>query len=125
MKNAVLAVLLMGLGATSAFAGEGISASRLSQMGLASMQVASDAEGSEVRGEGFRAWASGAAMSIAGTAVSGPLVYAFGSGERNSSTNSFASGGVFTQANFSIETSPGFTLLLQANALGSSSAFSP
>ena len=54
MKNGIFAALLVALFASAALAENGLpSQSKLNKMGLASMQVASDEAGSQVRGKAF------------------------------------------------------------------------
>lgn len=76
MKNALaLAALLAGFVAVPAFAEEGrVSQASLAAMGLSDMQVMSDVQGKQIRGQGFAFAASVSASALPGTGNFSPAV---------------------------------------------------
>lgn len=76
MKNALaLAALLAAFIAVPAFAEEGrVSSASLAAMGLGDMQVMSDVQGREIRGQGFAFAASVSASALPGTFNFSPAV---------------------------------------------------
>jgi hypothetical protein len=76
MKNAlVFAALLAAFVAVPAFAEEGrVAQSSLAAMGLGDMQVMSDAQGAQIRGQGFAFAASVSASALPGSFTFDPAV---------------------------------------------------
>ena len=121
MKNGIVAAILVALFAVAAHADEGrMSSSKLNQLGLSSLDVASDADGMAVRGSG-RTFASGAFISTAGLSSSGVLGYGFGQHPRPAATSQ---GQGFVVAEYT-QTFNGIAYLFSAQAFGSSMAFAP
>ena len=121
MKNGICAAILVALFAVSAAqAEEGrMSTSKLNSLGLASMEVATDAQGMEVRGQG-RAFASGAFISTAGTSTSGLLSYSFATRRENATT--FGNGQAVAEF---VQIFNGSSFTFAAQSFGSSFAFAP
>ena len=121
MKNGIVAAILVALFAVAAHADEGrMSSSKLNQLGLGSLDVASDADGMAVRGSG-RTFASGAFMTTAGLSSSGVLGYSFSQHPRPNATSQ---GQGFAVAEYS-QVFNGVTFLFSAQAFGNSFAFAP
>jgi hypothetical protein len=120
MKKLTLAAALLCVvsAATSAHAEQGISPSKLAQLGLSSMQSVSDQEGSLVRGEG-RMFVSGAAISVAGPSST---TFNYGAGARGA--NLVGLGVSQTFAEYSV-VSNNFIRSLNASTFGRSIAWAP
>ena len=121
MKNGIFGAILVAVfAATAAHAEEGrMSQSKLNSMGLSSMQVASDADGMEVRGQG-RSFISGIHVAYAGPS-SGNNTY----GAVARGPNVLAFGQAQAAADWTILTNQGFFLSYTAASIGRSISFAP
>ena len=119
MKNGFLGAILIAIFAVSAAqADDGqMSPSKLSNLGLASMQPATDVQGMEVRGQG-RAFASGAFIATAATTTSGVLSYNFQT-RRNNAT-AFGNGQAVAEY---VQLFNGTNFTFAAQAFGNSFAY--
>jgi len=120
MKYGFLGAILIAVFAvTAAQAEDGrMSRSKLSDLGLSSLQSATDAEGMQVRGQG-RMFMSGAHIAFAG-----PSSSSFSYGAQAKTKNAFGFGGAQTLAEYTVITN-GVSISFNAAAIGRSFAFSP
>lgn len=118
-KGIVLAVLLVCAGGAAAQAEHpGMSPSKLSSLGLSSMQPVDDAVGSLVRGQGSM-FISGSAISVAG-----PSSTTFNYGAYARGPNLVGFGGSQTFADYSV-ISNNFFRTLNASTFGRSIVWAP
>ena len=120
MKYGFLGAILLAAFAVSATHAEDgrMTRSKLNNLGLADMQVATDAQGMEVRGQG-RMFMSGAFISFAG-----PSSSSFTYGAQARGPKVFGIGAAQTVADYSVTTND-FFLSYTSTAFGQSFAFAP
>ncbi len=121
MKNGIFAAIIVAIFAVSAAQAEDgrMSNSKLNSLGLTSMELATDAQGMEVRGAD-RAFASGAFIATAGTSTSGVLSYSFATRR-----NAAVAGGNGQAVSEFIQIFNGNSYTFAAQAFGNSFAFAP
>ena len=117
-KVFLAAAMICVLIAASAQAEQGMSKSKLANLGLASFQPVSDEAGTQVRGQGSM-FISGAFISVAGPSSS---TFNYGAGARGA--NLVGLGGAQTTAGYSVITS-NFFRSYNSTAFGRSLAWAP
>lgn len=120
MKNGIVAAILVALFAVAAHADEGrMSSSKLNQLGLSSMDLASDADGEQVRGQG-RMFISGIHIAYAGPSTAGNT---YGATARGPSVVGF--GQSQSIADWSVITNQNIILSFTGASIGRTFAFAP
>ena len=121
MKNGIFGAILVAVIAVSAAQAEDgrMSSSKLNKLGLSSMEVASDAQGMEVRGQG-RMFISGIHLAYAGPSAARNTYGATARGQ-----NVFGFGQSQNIADWSVITNQNFVLSFTGASIGRSFAFAP